>query len=213
MSLINDALKRAKQAQQAAQPVSELPTHVPPIEPAQHARHSLALILPAMLAVAAMLILFVIWQAAQRSRPAEANQAGRQTEVTANTRAALPPASPSEPTSTKTAQPNPPPAVNKVASVITEPGELATKNSALSGNPGNANTNSANAPAEAIIPKPAPLRLQAIVFDPTRPSAMIGGKTLFIGDKLGELRVIAIDRESATLAGAGQTNVLALPEQ
>jgi hypothetical protein len=61
-------------------------------------------------------------------------------------------------------------------------------------------------------PKPAPLRLQAIIFNPRRPSAMISGKTLFVGDKLGDLRVVAINRESATLAGAGQTNVLSLSE-
>jgi hypothetical protein len=61
-------------------------------------------------------------------------------------------------------------------------------------------------------PKPAPLRLQAIIFSPKRPSAMISGKTLFVGDKLGDLRVVAIDQDSATLAGAGQTNVLSLPE-
>ena len=41
---------------------------------------------------------------------------------------------------------------------------------------------------------------------------MISGKTLFVGDKLGDLRVVAIDKESATLAGAGQTNVLSLAE-
>jgi hypothetical protein len=39
---------------------------------------------------------------------------------------------------------------------------------------------------------------------------MIGGRTLFVGDKLGDLRVLAIDRESATLGGAGHTNVLTL---
>jgi hypothetical protein len=41
---------------------------------------------------------------------------------------------------------------------------------------------------------------------------MISGKTLFIGDKLGDLRVVAISKESAILAGAGQTNVLTLSE-
>jgi hypothetical protein len=60
--------------------------------------------------------------------------------------------------------------------------------------------------------KPAPLRLQAIVYNPRRPSAMISGKTLFVGDKLGDLRVVAIDKESATLTGGGQTNILSLPE-
>jgi hypothetical protein len=41
---------------------------------------------------------------------------------------------------------------------------------------------------------------------------MISGRTLFVGDKLGDLRVVAIDQQSATLAGAGQTNVLSLSE-
>jgi hypothetical protein len=62
----------------------------------------------------------------------------------------------------------------------------------------------------AAPPKPAPLRLQAIIFNPSRPSALISGKTLFIGEKLGALRVVAIDQESATLVGPGLTNVLSL---
>jgi hypothetical protein len=41
---------------------------------------------------------------------------------------------------------------------------------------------------------------------------MISGKTLFIGDKTGEWRVVAIDQESATLVSAGQTNILTLPQ-
>jgi hypothetical protein len=61
-------------------------------------------------------------------------------------------------------------------------------------------------------PKAAPLRLQALVFNPTRPSAMISGKTLFVGDRLGDLRVVAINKDSAILIGAGQTNVLTLTQ-
>jgi len=41
---------------------------------------------------------------------------------------------------------------------------------------------------------------------------MIGGKTLFVGDKVGDLRIVAIGKDSATLAGGGQTNVLSLAE-
>jgi hypothetical protein len=41
---------------------------------------------------------------------------------------------------------------------------------------------------------------------------MIGGKTLFIGDHLGDMRLVAIDRESATLVCGGQTNVLTLAQ-
>jgi len=58
--------------------------------------------------------------------------------------------------------------------------------------------------------KPAPLKLQAIVFNPSRPSAIINGRTLFIGDKMGALRVVAIGEDTATLAGSGLTNVLTL---
>ena len=61
-------------------------------------------------------------------------------------------------------------------------------------------------------PKPAPLRLQGIFFHPKRPSAIISGKTVFIGDKVGDLRVVAIEPDGATLVGAGQTNVLSLSQ-
>ena len=63
-----------------------------------------------------------------------------------------------------------------------------------------------------VSPQTPPLRLQAIVFNPKRPSALISGKTVFVGDKVGNSRVVAIDQESATIAGAGKTNVLTLEE-
>jgi hypothetical protein len=70
-----------------------------------------------------------------------------------------------------------------------------------------------NAPSLADTPpKPAPPKLQGIVFNPRRPSALINGKPVFIGDRVGEFHVIAIDQESATLAGAGQTNILTLDQ-
>jgi hypothetical protein len=74
---------------------------------------------------------------------------------------------------------------------------------------GVANTTAAT---QALPPKPKLPKLQAIVFSPARPSVMISGKTLFIGDKLNGFRVTAIDQESATLVGGGQTNVLSLSE-
>jgi hypothetical protein len=64
--------------------------------------------------------------------------------------------------------------------------------------------------AETAPSGPPPIRLQAIVFHPTRPSAMINGRTLFVGDMVGDMRLVAIGRESATLVGAGQTNLLTL---
>jgi hypothetical protein len=35
---------------------------------------------------------------------------------------------------------------------------------------------------------------------------------LFVGEKLGDARVVAIDRESATLVSTGGTNVLTMSE-
>jgi len=59
----------------------------------------------------------------------------------------------------------------------------------------------------------APLKLQGIFFHPTRPAAMISGNTVYIGDQVGNLRVVAIDQQSATLEAGGQTNILKLPQQ
>jgi hypothetical protein len=56
------------------------------------------------------------------------------------------------------------------------------------------------------------LKLQGVVYNPRRPSAVISGKTLFIGDRIRDFRVVAISQESVTLTGAGQTNVLSLAD-
>ncbi len=41
---------------------------------------------------------------------------------------------------------------------------------------------------------------------------MISGRTLFIGDRTGEWRLVAITQNAATLVKGSQTNVLTLPE-
>lgn len=59
--------------------------------------------------------------------------------------------------------------------------------------------------------RPPPPRLQGIIFHPTRPSAVLNGRLVFVGERLGEWRVTAIDARSVTVVAAGQTNVLELP--
>lgn len=54
------------------------------------------------------------------------------------------------------------------------------------------------------------LKLQGIFFRPVNPAAMIGSKTLYIGDKIERAKVVAIDRESVALEWYGETNVLTL---
>jgi len=58
--------------------------------------------------------------------------------------------------------------------------------------------------------RPTVLRLQSIIYG-SRPSAMIGGKFLFVGDSIQGHKVITIDKETVTLVGDGRTNVLTLP--
>ena len=42
----------------------------------------------------------------------------------------------------------------------------------------------------------------SIAFNPMRPCVCINGTMLGVGEKLGDLQVVAINRESATLVGA-----------
>jgi hypothetical protein len=72
---------------------------------------------------------------------------------------------------------------------------------------GTTNSSVSVAPAQ-----PLPPRLQGIVFDPRRPSAVINGKTLFVGERFGSLRVSAIAPDRVILIGGGTTNVLTLEQ-
>jgi hypothetical protein len=54
--------------------------------------------------------------------------------------------------------------------------------------------------------------LQSIFYFSQNPSAVINSKTVFVGSRVGEARVLAISKESATIVLlSGQTNVLELP--
>lgn len=75
------------------------------------------------------------------------------------------------------------------------------------------NSVSNNVGTNAVAPpKPAPLKLQGIVYDPKRPSAVINGRTVFVGDRIRQMRVIAITPETATLVDSSHTNVLSMAE-
>lgn len=212
MSLINDALRRAKDAQQQAPqaPPPDLPFR--PVEPEQqNARRGLGVLLLAGLAVVALLILLFAWQWVQRPNPTRlADADGRIARVASMVPSPQPASVPKEaaaaapvPATRPSPAAQPAPASSPVAGTVSNAPAAGVQRSEVT-----------NAPALAPPPppKPAPLRLQAIIFDPKRPSAIISGKTLFMGDKLGDLRVVAIDQETATLVGAGQTNILSLSD-
>ena len=55
------------------------------------------------------------------------------------------------------------------------------------------------------------LRLQGIVYNPTRPSAIINGNTVFVGDKVAEWSVTAISNQTVTLQNSGgEINTLSM---
>jgi hypothetical protein len=224
MSLINDALKRVKEAQHKAPPSADIGPQLRPVEPAAvPARHGLGWLLPFALTAVALLTLLLLWELARKENPLviRAQPPAQEGSSTANQSPQSP--APSVETTPSVHEASATPAETHVASLPS----LAQSNSAAStkGSPvaeaaGNINPGaiqlaqgaSTNTPdAEVQPPKPAPLRLQGIVFS-KRPSAVISGKTVFVGDRVREFRVVSITQDTAILVGGGQTNALSLSE-
>jgi len=73
------------------------------------------------------------------------------------------------------------------------------------------NTTSVSNEVAAVPPPPPPEpKLQGILFDPTRPCAIVDGATVFIGGRVGEFRVTAISKDKVTLKSGTGTKVLSL---
>ena len=223
MSLINDALKRAKEAQiDAPRPtISGLPLR--PVEPAPGLRRRIGLLLPAATLLAIALAALFGWRLFLKGNPAHSQShispspasdpAGRPAEELVAKAAPAPAVADAQPqpASALPADAEPPSAASVSSTTASVPGALPP-GTIIPSAPNGVVADSQVLPESSPAPKPAPLKLQGILFDPAHPAAMIGGRTLFIGDKLGEWRVVAISRESATLVNAGQTNLLTLPE-
>jgi hypothetical protein len=218
MSLINDALRRAKQAQPA--PSAPSPSTLRPVEqPAQSARHGL--LLPVSLGAVALLILISVWILSRRDGSSGPTQPQSTLAVAARTL-------PQPDTTAVASEPAVQPAT--ATATVSTPGSAATlskpgpettpvskEQSAVSASgtsvpSGSAEPSDTNhlVTAEPPVPAPPPLKLQGITFNPKRPSAMISGRVVFIGDKVRDLRVITIKRNEVVLVSSGQTNSLSL---
>jgi hypothetical protein len=73
-------------------------------------------------------------------------------------------------------------------------------------------TNAVAVPTTVEQLPPLEPKLQGILFNPTRPSAIVNGKNVFVGDPVGEFSVLAITRGTVILGSATATNVLSLSE-
>jgi hypothetical protein len=196
MSLINDALKRAQQVEEPKLPKGPM---LRPVEPEEQSPRPRILV-PLGLVVVALAAFLVIWKLT--SLRADALATTRMPEV----RAATPP-------------PNPAPAQMAEAEEdqqIEEPeqDEVVATEMAQQPPPPPAPTVTQQPPVQPAVVRPAPppisaLKLQSIVIS-KRPSAMISGMFVHVGDSVGELRVKAIRQNQVELAGNGQTIVLTL---
>jgi hypothetical protein len=220
MSLINDALKRARetQAHEPATPASS--PQLRPVDPPQEHHVSPIYFIIGMGLLVIVLGLLLVWQMAQRRDLTQRVQArSQETQVARN-----PEPQPAPVTATPAATAIPKPvAAAPITTANPEPAPASSasvpattpKNIEISAAAPQATTAPAPIVAAPIAPeppKPAPLKLQGITFHPTRPAAMISGRTLFIGDRTGEWRLIAITQNAATLVSGSHTNVLTLPE-
>ena len=198
MSLVNDALRRAKEVDKASpsQPPTQL--QFQPMQPQQLGRQSVGWMIPTVLVLVALVALLFFWQWTR----------GR-SDFVPQARALTPPPALVQPI----ASPQPPPPAPAPQASVAAPDPTPAPVPLAAAAP---ETNSAAPTTIAALaaepPKPPPLRLQAIVYNPKRPSAVINGKTLFLGEKIGDARLVAIDQESATLLCGGKTNTLTLAE-
>jgi hypothetical protein len=203
MSLINEALKRAKQAQQ------EYPTPPPdlPLRPADPATQRSAgfPVLPLAALIVLVLLGGAFFIAALQKRSA-APQVVNATQADASTTPELASAEP--PQQSASVAPSEPATATTLPTV-----QPTAPNSA----PDSSSVSTPDAPAMVVPepPKPVIPKLQGIFYNPSRPSAVVNGRTVYVGSRAGEARdflVLEISRESVTVANGSQTNVLVLED-
>lgn len=208
MSLINDALKRASEAQAKAESTPAPEFKFRGVDPQEQPPRRVGWFFPSLIAAAAVLALLLLLNLTHRkeketigSKPPASVEKGSESllgnEMKARAREDEP--LPGAPLT----------AAKPVEAVQTESvAVVAVSGTTVQEVSKQPPTNSA-APAPEPSKPPGP-KLQAIVFNPSRPSAIISGKTVFAGDRVGEWRVFSIRPDRATLVNAGETNVLKL---
>lgn len=215
MSLINDALKRAKTAQPPAPPPLSQGPQLRPVEPRSTPQPRFGWVALGILGVAGLLAFSLAWQTFRRAPVATVGEPGLLAQARSQQPLSLPPAElPPESSGTGAAgAPAPTDAAGPSGSAplrapLAVPTTGGVSQPAASEAAGLAATNDL-APVPA---GPPPLKLQGVISHPTRPSAIISGKTVFIGDAVGDATVTALTSRTATLTGPKGTQILRLPD-
>jgi len=184
MSLINDAIKRAGQTPTPPPNPAETAAGMRPIEYERPAKFPWAIVVAVLTPVFGLAIWFIVkgWELSKPNpTPGVAVNAREQAAPPQTTPATVPFVVPQVPQLPVT--------TNSAAVVVAQAPAL---------------------PAEPPKPSFATLKLQGIFWRPSKPSAVINAKTVYIGDRIETARVTAIDQESVTLQCESETKVLTL---
>jgi biotin carboxyl carrier protein len=197
MSLINDALKKARKAQPAGASSADGPDLLP-VEADARARggsiFTLPFIIAAMLVMAGVLIW--AWYRAGSVELVVRGNTGAAT-VSATTQASEP-AKIVAPMTSRTATETPTSVMTASTPVVVASTDAGA-------------TNVLAATAEAPKAAAVVYKLEGIFYSAKRPTAVINGDLVSVGSQVEAGRVVAIDEESATVVTeAGETNLLIL---
>jgi hypothetical protein len=224
MSLINDALRRALQTRRTPPKPADGPTLTPADTPPAP-RWPVAAV-PLLLMGVVLVAAWFLQQGLQPTRQAAALApdtpvAAREASIAApqqpDASIDLGGPAPSQLPLLSTSLPAPAQSdagvepVKPVAGVV--PDEISANVTSNPTGPAAAAPASATATTAAPAPptNPPPPKLKAIFYRPSDPWAMINTKTVRVGDRVGQARVIAITPDSVSLLlPDGQTNVLTL---
>lgn len=212
MSLINDALKQAKQAheQKPAPQFHGAPLHTHPVTKPKSA------LMPVLLGVAA---LFVVLIAVIAMLLVKTFNVSAKTVSVATSQPAAPVARVAEPIPVAAT-----PAAVSLAASESQPTALQPQVvPAASGEPATQSlpvTTTVDSPAppatatvaatETAVESTPNAHLQGILYNPTRPAAIINGRTMYVGERLKDIRLVDVTPESATVLWNEQTIELTL---
>ena len=196
MSLINDALKRATQTPGASKPAAEMETTMKPA-PQPRTVGLPVYFMPVLLFIISGACLFLVkgWDARRQNAASTQPvivQARALHDVPSGEGGELPVPENRQFALNDAPTPSVPPTTTATAAAVT-PAESA---------PASAMPDTAQAPT---------FRLQGIFYRPAKPSAVVNSKTVFIGDRIANAKVTAIDHQSVTLDLADEIKVLTLP--
>ena len=211
MSLVNDALKRAKEAhdKQTGTPLRGAPLHTVPPPPASKIG-LIALACFVLASVAAVGILYskknLLPQWGQ-TKPATAPAPASIIIIGANLDAAAKPNPAPMPVAVAAtpATGKPTPAVGPAT--ISEP---AAKALVVDKRP----AQNIVPPPAVVAPRPAPpqtLKLQGILFSASKPAAILNGHTYYVGDRIGNVTISAIEADRLTVIYSNQPVVIRMP--